>query len=69
MELMAAGKSNKCIAYDLSINEVTVKAHVSNILKKLDVTNRVMAVVAYLKHVNPEMKIKHEEQSSIVGAA
>lgn len=43
--LMAEGKSNKEIANDLSITEITVKAHVSAILRKLGVSNRVQAAM------------------------
>lgn len=45
LELMADGKSNKEIANDLSITEITVKAHVSAILRKLGVSNRVQAAM------------------------
>jgi DNA-binding NarL/FixJ family response regulator len=45
LELMAQGKSNKEIANDLSITEITVKAHVSAILRKLGVNNRVQAAM------------------------
>jgi DNA-binding NarL/FixJ family response regulator len=38
--------SNKSIARELDIGEITVKAHVSAILRKLGVDNRVQAVVA-----------------------
>lgn len=41
---VAAGKSNKEIAAQLSIAESTVKAHVDHILKKLDVRGRTEAV-------------------------
>ncbi len=46
LEHMALGESNKQIAYNLNISETTVKAHVSAILKKLDVTNRIQAVLS-----------------------
>ena len=46
LQLMAEGKANKEIARSLSISEVTVKAHVSIILKKLGVENRVQAALA-----------------------
>ncbi|MFN3619927.1 response regulator transcription factor [Sphingorhabdus sp.] len=39
------GRLNKQIAYDLSISEATVKAHMTAILKKLDVQNRTQAVL------------------------
>ncbi|MGB1092186.1 MAG: response regulator [Oceanobacter sp.] len=46
LERMASGESNKQIAYNLSIAETTVKAHVSAILRKLGVHNRIQAVLA-----------------------
>lgn len=39
------GRLNKQIAYDLGISEATVKAHMTAILKKLDVQNRTQAVL------------------------
>lgn len=44
-ERMGKGESNKQIAYHLHISECTVKAHVSAILRKLGVHNRVQAVL------------------------
>jgi DNA-binding NarL/FixJ family response regulator len=38
--------SNKSIARELGIGEITVKAHVSAILRKLGVENRLQAIVA-----------------------
>ena len=40
------GRLNKQIAFELSITEATVKAHMTAILKKLDVRNRTQAVLA-----------------------
>lgn len=40
------GRLNKQIAYDLGVSEATVKAHMTAILKKLDVQNRTQAVLA-----------------------
>jgi DNA-binding NarL/FixJ family response regulator len=40
------GRLNKQIAFDLGIGEATVKAHMTAILKKLDVQNRTQAVLA-----------------------
>ena len=34
------GKSNKAIAYELGINESTVKVHVRSVMRKLNATNR-----------------------------
>jgi len=46
LSLLERGMSNKLIARELGIGEITVKAHVSAILRKLGVENRVQAVVA-----------------------
>ncbi|WP_166263305.1 response regulator [Marinobacter caseinilyticus] len=46
LERMSKGESNKQIAYHLSIAETTVKAHVSAILRKLNVHNRVQAILS-----------------------
>ncbi len=45
-ELLAKGKSNKIIAYELGIKESTVKAHITAILRKLRVFSRTQAVIA-----------------------
>lgn len=45
LDLLAQGLSNKRIARELDIAEITVKAHVSAILKKLGVENRVQAAM------------------------
>ncbi|RXJ73349.1 DNA-binding response regulator [Veronia nyctiphanis] len=45
LKSMAQGAANKKIAYDLNISETTVKSHVSAILRKLGVHNRIQAVV------------------------
>jgi DNA-binding NarL/FixJ family response regulator len=47
--LIADGKSNKQIAYDLSINEETAKTHVKNILAKLHANDRTHAVTLALR--------------------
>ena len=46
---VAAGKSNKRIAAELSITESTVKAHVRSILPKLNASDRTHAVTIALK--------------------
>ena len=46
LEQLARGSSNRQIAADLNIEEITVKAHISAILRKLHVKNRLEAVVA-----------------------
>jgi DNA-binding NarL/FixJ family response regulator len=52
LSLLERGMSNKAIARELDIGEITVKAHVSAILRKLGVDNRVQAVVAARKLVH-----------------
>lgn len=49
LQLVAAGKANKVIAYDLSLSEDTVKAHLKSIFGKLEVGDRTHAVTAALK--------------------
>ena len=44
IELLKKGLSNKSISIQCSISENTVKFHLKNIFKKLDVHNRVEAV-------------------------
>ncbi|MFJ3523029.1 response regulator [Pseudomonas sp. NPDC090203] len=46
LERMTKGDSNKQIAFSLAIAETTVKAHVSAILRKLNVHNRVQAILS-----------------------
>ncbi|PIB24611.1 DNA-binding response regulator [Amylibacter kogurei] len=45
LRLMSDGKLNKQIAYELSIAEATVKAHITAILRKLNAQNRTQAVL------------------------
>ena len=45
LDLLAQGLSNKQIARELDISEITVKAHVSLILRKLGVSNRTQAAI------------------------
>ena len=45
LSLLEEGSSNKVIARELDISEITVKAHVSAILRKLGVSNRLQAIV------------------------
>ena len=45
LERMTRGESNKQIARELGIAETTVKTHVSAILRKLDVSSRVHAIL------------------------
>jgi DNA-binding NarL/FixJ family response regulator len=47
--MLSEGMLNKQIAYELSVSEATVKAHVSAILQKLGVDSRTQAVIAASK--------------------
>ena len=49
MTLISKGMSNKQISEELIISEQTVKNHVSNILKKLSVSDRTQALIKCLK--------------------
>jgi len=47
--MLSQGLLNKQIAYELTVSEATVKAHVSAILQKLDVDSRTQAVILAAK--------------------
>ena len=47
LEFISKGSKNKEIAEKLYLSEITVKSHVSKILKKLNVSNRTQAVLLY----------------------
>lgn len=49
LQLVAAGNANKQIAWQLSISEDTVKAHLKSIFSKLDVGDRTHAVTIAAK--------------------
>jgi two-component system NarL family response regulator len=49
LQLLADGKSNKEISTALSISEATVKSHLGNIFRKLDVLSRTEAVTTASK--------------------
>ncbi len=50
LRLIAAGKTNKAIAAELTLSEKTVDRHVSNIFSKLDVPSRAAATAHAYKH-------------------
>ena len=50
LKLLAEGLFNKEIAFTLDISEKTVKNHVSNIFKKINVSDRTQAAVFAIKH-------------------
>ena len=45
MQMLTEGLLNKEIAYELSVSEATIKAHMTAILRKLGVNNRTQAVI------------------------
>jgi DNA-binding NarL/FixJ family response regulator len=49
LQMLRQGMLNKQIAYDLGVGETTVKAHVSEILRKLKVASRTQAVIEAAK--------------------
>ena len=49
LQLVASGQSNRQIAQELGIGEQTVKTHVSNVLNKLDLPDRVQAAIFALR--------------------
>ncbi|NYT59354.1 response regulator transcription factor [Alcaligenaceae bacterium] len=50
MQCLARGESNKLIARNLDVAESTVKIHVQNILKKLNLSSRVQVAVYAVEH-------------------
>ncbi|VEH68636.1 nitrate/nitrite response regulator protein [Rodentibacter pneumotropicus] len=50
LRLIATGLSNKQIAGQLFISEETVKVHIRNLLRKLNVHSRVAATVLYFEY-------------------
>ncbi len=50
LKLLAVGKYNKEVAEELEISERTVKNHVSNIFKKIHVTDRTQAAVFAIRN-------------------
>ena len=50
LKLVAEGKFNKEIASQLKISERTVKNHISNIFKKIDVSDRTQAAVVAIRN-------------------
>ncbi|HET7035178.1 MAG TPA: response regulator transcription factor [Thermomicrobiaceae bacterium] len=50
LALLVDGQSNGEIAHQLAVSPSTIKAHVSNILRKLDVASRTEAVALAVRH-------------------
>ncbi len=62
--MLSEGLLNKQIAYELSVSEATVKAHVSAILQKLGVESRTQAVIAASKIEAGQWQIGGEEEQA-----
>lgn len=62
--MLSEGLLNKQIAYELSVSEATVKAHVSAILQKLGVESRTQAVIAASKIEIGQWQLNEEDQAS-----
>jgi len=54
LQLIRTGKSNKLIAREIDITEGTVKVHVKNLLKKLNLRSRVEAAVWAIEHADED---------------
>lgn len=52
LELLSEGKYNKQIAFELGVTEATIKAHLSQIFRKLGVRSRTQAVIL-ARRLNP----------------
>lgn len=59
--MIAAGKSNQEIASELFISMSTVKSHVYNIFRKIEVPNRIQAALWTVKHLNNHFSSPHQE--------
>lgn len=62
LQMLRQGLLNKQIAYELQVGETTVKAHVSEILRKLNVYSRTQAVIEVSKLDNADL---FRDQSSL----
>jgi DNA-binding NarL/FixJ family response regulator len=61
--MLAEGLLNKQIAYELSVSEATIKAHVSAVLQKLGVDSRTQAVIQ-LSKIGAEVLNQNEGSGS-----
>lgn len=71
-ELVTKGLSNKEVANQLFVTEKTVKFHLTNIYKKMNVKSRAQLIVWCLPHlgfVEKEERSQNQESIMAVGAA
>lgn len=65
IKLVLEGKINKDIADDLYVKEKTIKFHLSNVFKKLNLTGRIDLILyatdQILRKINPEEDFETEE--------
>ncbi|MCB1427432.1 MAG: response regulator transcription factor, partial [Notoacmeibacter sp.] len=61
LQMLRQGLLNKQIAYELQVGETTVKAHVSEILRKLSVYSRTQAVIEVSKLDGSELFRESQE--------
>ncbi|MCB0386175.1 MAG: response regulator transcription factor, partial [Bdellovibrionales bacterium] len=60
--MLTEGMLNKQIAYDLSVSEATVKAHITALFRKLGVRNRTQAVIAVQQMTVDEAELTPPDQ-------
>jgi DNA-binding NarL/FixJ family response regulator len=60
MVMLTEGLLNKQIAYELSVSEATIKAHVTAILRKLGVYSRTQAVI-----MAGRLRIEHPQDEAV----
>ncbi|MEM0898358.1 MAG: response regulator transcription factor [Pseudomonadota bacterium] len=66
--MLSEGLLNKQIAYELSVSEATIKAHVSAVLQKLNVDSRTQAVIR-LSKIGADMLREGEEEQNVAAAS
>ena len=54
VRLLVQGRPNRQIAEALGLDETTVKAHLSRLMRKLNVRNRIALSMQALHHIDPD---------------
>lgn len=67
MRLICKGKPNKEIAYELSLAEATVKAHITALLRRLGARNRTEAVVVVEEAMAEQRGVEPEARAFLRG--